>query len=59
MTIPREEKMSLEWAENFLIRLIHPKQTPRVPSAIRREARQILRHYPVKLKIEALYKEKE
>jgi len=30
----------------FLARLSDPAQTPRVPHALRREARALLRHYP-------------
>jgi hypothetical protein len=32
--------------EDFLIRLCDPKQTPRVPASIRKEARGLLKHYP-------------
>lgn len=46
MTIPSERMRSLEWAEGFLMRLMDSKATPKVPLAIRREARRVLRHYP-------------
>jgi hypothetical protein len=55
MTIPSEEKGSLEWAWKFLHRLMYANQTPRVPFKIRKEAAGILRHYPGPVKIGILY----
>ena len=34
------------WAKRFLEDLLDPTKTPRVPKAIRGQARSILRHYP-------------
>jgi hypothetical protein len=46
MTMPFERKWSVEHTEKFLIDLMDPKKTPRVPKYIRERARQCLRHYP-------------
>jgi hypothetical protein len=31
----------------FLVELMHPRFTPRVPRAIRQRARQLVKHYPL------------
>lgn len=46
MTLPYERKNAVTRTEDFLVRLCDPKQTPRVPSEIRKEARGLLKHYP-------------
>lgn len=46
MTLPDERYRSLKWAESFLQDLLDPSKTPRVPKAVRAQARSILRHYP-------------
>lgn len=46
MTLPYERKNTVTRTEDFLVRLCDPKQTPRVPSEIRKEARGLLKHYP-------------
>lgn len=58
MTIPAEEKHALIYAREFLLSLLDPKETPRIPRAIRQEAGRRLRHYPGSYKIERMY-EKE
>ncbi len=45
MTLPDERYRSVRWAESFLQRLAGGEY-PRVPKAVREEARSILRHYP-------------
>lgn len=55
MTIPLEEMEALEWAEKFLIDLLYPKKTPKVPLHIRKMASRILRHYPGPTAIKWLY----
>ena len=45
MTLPDERYRSVKWAEGFLKRLAGG-EIPRVPLAVRDEARSILRHYP-------------
>lgn len=57
MTMPYERKNAVERTEDFLFRLIDPKQTPRIPSEIRREARALLKHYPAKFYMEQTAKE--
>jgi hypothetical protein len=46
MTLPAERTSAIRLAERFLLDLMDPKKTPRVPMAIRDRARGILRHYP-------------
>ena len=49
MTIPRERKNAVMRTREFLRSLCVPKQTPRVPSDIRDQARSLLKHYPSEL----------
>ena len=46
MTMPNERRWAIENTEIFLRDLMDPKKTPRVPSAIRKEAYRCLKHYP-------------
>ena len=55
MTMPNEEANSLNWTREFLLALLDPKRTPRVPKRIRQEARRLVKHYPFPMKIEELY----
>ena len=45
MTLPDERYRSVKYAQQFLARLAGGEY-PRVPKAVRDEARSILRHYP-------------
>jgi predicted HAD superfamily Cof-like phosphohydrolase len=45
MTLPDERYRAVKYAEQFLQRLAGGEY-PRVPKAVRTEARSILRHYP-------------
>ena len=45
MTLPDERYRAVKFAEQFLSRLAGGEY-PRVPKAVRDEARSILRHYP-------------
>lgn len=54
MTLPNERYRSLQQAREFLRSLLDPKQTPRVPKAVRREAYRALRHYPNQYEIELM-----
>ena len=56
MTIERQRRMisspaqqvaSVVAARDFLLRLTDTKETPRIPREVRREARALLRHYPI------------
>jgi hypothetical protein len=46
MTMPNERRWAIENTRIFLSDLMDPKKTPRVPSAIRKEAYRCLKHYP-------------
>lgn len=46
MTLPFERAGAIKWVKDFLMDLIDPKKTPRVPREIRRRAARLLRHYP-------------
>jgi hypothetical protein len=46
MTMPDERRNAVNRTRIFLMDLMDPKKTPRVPSAIRKEAGSCLRHYP-------------
>jgi len=46
VTMPNERRWAIINTEKFLRDLMDPKKTPRVPSAIRKEAYRCLRHYP-------------
>lgn len=46
MTMPDERTWAVNNTRQFLIDLLDPKKTPRVPSAVRKEAYRCLRHYP-------------
>ena len=45
MTLPDERYRAVKWSASFLSRLAGGEY-PRVPKAVRDEARSILRHYP-------------
>ena len=44
--MPDERIMAIDRAHQFLVELVDPKRTPKVPKAIRKEALSILRHHP-------------
>jgi len=46
MTLPYERYNAVKWTEKFLIELLDPKQTPRVPRLIRERAYALLKPYP-------------
>ena len=46
MTMPNERRWAVNTTRQFLLDLLNPKKTPRVPSAIRKEAYRCLKHYP-------------
>ena len=48
VTMPDERRYAVNNTRQFLLDLLDPKKTPRVPSAIRKEAGRCLRHYPGK-----------
>lgn len=46
MTIPSERTRAVIATREFLLALLDPKATPKVPKAIRNRAGRCLRHYP-------------
>jgi hypothetical protein len=48
MTVPVERTNAVIYTEQFLLDLLDPKKTPRIPKSIRERARGLLRHYPSK-----------
>lgn len=56
MTLPHERALAVENTREFLLSLLDPKQTPRVPKVIRKRAGQLLKHYPDKLHLKELIK---
>jgi hypothetical protein len=46
MTVPVERTNAVIRTEKFLISLLDPKKTPRVPLSVRKDAKSLLRHYP-------------
>lgn len=46
MTLPDERYRALVETRTLLFHLCSPKMTPRVPSAIRDRARNLLKHFP-------------
>lgn len=47
MTLPHEEAYAIARTRQFLLDLLNPKATPRVPREIRRRAHVLSKHYPV------------
>jgi hypothetical protein len=52
MTIPEERTRSILQTREFLQDLLNPREYPRVPRAVREEARRLLRHYPLTWEVE-------
>jgi len=47
MTTEQEEHYALIRARQFLVDLMDPKKTPRVPKYVREEARARVKHFPI------------
>lgn len=54
MTLPFERTNAVKRTERFLMDLLDPKKTPRVPKEIRRRASSLLKHYPSKFDMEVV-----
>jgi hypothetical protein len=54
MTLPDERYRALINAKIFLLKLCNPKDTPKVPSIIRQQARSVLKHYPSNYEMEKI-----
>tara|TARA_B110000977_G_scaffold197718_1_gene280957 strand:+ start:1155 stop:1358 length:204 start_codon:yes stop_codon:yes gene_type:complete len=46
MTMPNERRWSVTNTRDFLMDLMDPKKTPRVPSKVRLQAYRCIKHYP-------------
>jgi hypothetical protein len=54
--MPDERYRAVQNARLFLLTLLNPKETPRVPREIRRQARWVLKHFPHDYEMEAVAK---
>ena len=54
MTVPIERTNAVVYTRDFLLELVDPKVTPRVPKIIRERARRLLRHYPSKFEMDVI-----
>jgi hypothetical protein len=54
VTLPTERTNAVLRTERFLIELLDPKKTPRVPKAIRQQASRLLKHYPTQYDMEEM-----
>lgn len=59
MTIPVERTNAVINTEQFLLQLLDPKKTPRVPRYIREQAHRLLRHYPTKFDMQFIAKRED
>jgi hypothetical protein len=55
MTIPIEELYSLRNTREFLLDLTDPQKTPRIQMRIRNQAKTLLRHYPLNIRLEEVW----
>ena len=56
MTLPDERYRSVNYTREFLLKLLNPKETPRVPKDIRQWARRLLKHYPTPFEMDVTAK---
>ena len=54
MTLPDERYRSLVETKKFLMTLLSPHATPKVPRVIRERARSLLRHWPADYHLEKM-----
>lgn len=52
MSLPDEKRRAVTSVRQFLYNLLDPQKTPRVPKAVRQEARRVLKHYPFDCEIQ-------
>jgi hypothetical protein len=57
MTIASERTRAVNLTSEFLIDLLNPKKTQRVPRDIRRRAGELLKHYPSQIDMEIVVEE--
>ena len=46
LTMPNERRQAVNRTKQFLVDLMDPKKTPRVPRNVREQAYRCLKHYP-------------
>lgn len=46
MTLPDERYRAIQTTRHFLMSLLDPKETPKIPREVRARAHSLLRHYP-------------
>lgn len=54
MTLPDERYSAVSRAREFLLALLDPKKTPKVPLSVRKQASSVLRHFPGEWEMESL-----
>lgn len=54
MTLPDERLRALKRTRKFLIDLLNPQETPKVPKAIRQQASACLKHFPYDYQLDQL-----
>ena len=47
MSTPEEQDRAISQVRRFLYDLMDPQVTPRVPTYVRKRARQVSKHYPI------------
>jgi len=52
MTMPDEAHRAVIQTRRFLLDLLDPQKTPRVPTAVRLHARRLVKHYPYECEVE-------
>jgi len=55
MTLPQQEHNSLIATREFLVDLLDSKKIPGVPEKVRLSARALLKHYPLRHRMDELY----
>lgn len=56
MTLPEEMFNAIRSARHFMLALMDPKQTPKVPKEVRKRARDRLKHFPNEFDLKELEK---
>lgn len=54
MTLPDERYRSIVQTRKFLMELLSPRMTPKVPKVVRDRARNLLRHFPTDYHLEMM-----
>lgn len=47
MSTPQEESLAIVRVREFLLELLDPSKTPRVPRSIRQRVHRLVKHYPM------------